>query len=65
MENRSVKLQEYWKIGVMEKWVGERALVSCGMLIILLCPVIAGSGSDDAICTENIRKNEIASLRSQ
>jgi len=62
MENRNVKLKEYWKIGVMEKWVGETASASCTMLIILLCPVIARSCSDEAICLDDIRKNEIASF---
>jgi hypothetical protein len=65
MENRSVKLKEYWKIGVMGKRIGGRAPESFGMLFILLCPVIARSGSDEAICLVDIRKNEIALLRSQ
>jgi hypothetical protein len=38
----------------MEKWVGGRALVFCGMLIGLLYPVIARSGSDEAICSNGI-----------
>jgi hypothetical protein len=59
MENRSLKLQEYWKNGVIGKWVGERALVSCGMLIVLPCAVIARSGSDEAICLDNIRKTRL------
>jgi len=59
MENRNVKLKEYWKIGVMEKWVGETASASCAMLIILLCPVIARICSDEATALMILEKTRL------